>query len=75
MGLVSIAANPRDFVDEIERSIRLRGDERRLKRVDEFLADKSWDATFDEMLQILRKSGEKWRTTRAQADLDEPEWA
>jgi UDP-galactopyranose mutase len=75
MGLVSIAANPGEFAEEIERCIRVREDERRLKRVDEFLADKSWDATFHAMFQILQQTGAKRRMKARPADLDAPAWA
>jgi UDP-galactopyranose mutase len=57
MGLVSIATTPFEFAREIERSIPMRDDIARLKRVDAFLSDKSWDATFAGMIRILQNSG------------------
>jgi glycosyltransferase involved in cell wall biosynthesis len=57
LGLVSIATRPSEFVSEIERNILLRDDKSRLKRVDEFLSDKSWEATFAGMLRIIQECG------------------
>jgi glycosyltransferase involved in cell wall biosynthesis len=53
LGLVSIAITASEFA----RNIMMRDDRNRLRRVDEFLSDKSRDATFDDMIQIIRECG------------------
>jgi glycosyltransferase involved in cell wall biosynthesis len=57
LGLVSIATTAFEFARQIEQSIPIRDDESRLKRVDEFLSGKSWDATFEDMIRIIRGGG------------------
>jgi glycosyltransferase involved in cell wall biosynthesis len=59
-GLVSIATTAAGFVREIERPIALRSDEKRMKRVDQFLADKSWDSTFAGMAALIREGYENF---------------
>jgi len=59
-GLVSIATTAAGFVREIERAIALRSDEKRMKRVDQFLADKSWDSTFAGMAALIREGYENF---------------
>ncbi|WP_129717455.1 glycosyltransferase [Pedobacter sp. SYP-B3415] len=59
--LVSIAAEPAEFVQAIERELQLTDRRAWLSRVDDFLKDKSWDHTFlamKEQMQIaLGQSG------------------
>ncbi|WP_456713289.1 glycosyltransferase [Bradyrhizobium sp. USDA 4353] len=57
LGLVAIAATADEFVREVRLSIDERSDAHRLKRVDQFLADKSWDSTFARMVQVMRQHG------------------
>lgn len=60
-GLVAMAGDTAEFTDAIIRNIPMRGDEMRLKRVDRFLADKSWDQTFAQMLEVLARHGAELR--------------
>ncbi len=53
--LVSIAENAEDFVHCAEKSLRL-DQNTWLAKVDLFLADMSWDATFNKMAEIVRRS-------------------
>ncbi|CCD91846.1 Glycosyltransferase [Bradyrhizobium sp. ORS 375] len=57
LGLVAIADTAEAFLHEVRRSIETRGDAHRLKRVDQFLSDKSWDFTFGKMVQVMRQRG------------------
>lgn len=59
-GLVSIATTAAEFVRAIRQNMALRDDSKRLKRVDQFLADKSWDSTFARMLQVMRDTGARF---------------
>jgi len=57
LGLVSIATTAEAFVDAVRRGIDSRADAVRLKRVDQFLSDKSWDSTFARMVHVMRQRG------------------
>ena len=52
MGLVQIAGAPSDFVDSIVYAMA-EDREARLSAVNEFLADRSWDRTFNEMNELI----------------------
>jgi UDP-galactopyranose mutase len=67
LGLVSIAATAEQFAAEVRRSIGARNDAHRLKRVDQFLADKSWDSTFARMVDVMRQRGALFGSARALA--------
>lgn len=51
-GLVHIAATPEEFVEAIERAMAENA-EKRQRRVNEFLADMSWDRTYRAMSELL----------------------
>ena len=51
-GLVQIAETPEEFAAAIERALAELADERR-GRVDEFLADMSWDKTYRSMSELI----------------------
>jgi glycosyltransferase involved in cell wall biosynthesis len=53
LGLVAIANNAAQFLAAIQAAIPTRNDSTRLRSVDHFLADKSWDATFDGMFTLI----------------------
>jgi UDP-galactopyranose mutase len=53
LDLVTIAHTADQFVEAIRRVIAERNDPERLGRVDQFLADKSWDATFARMFALM----------------------
>lgn len=55
LGLVEIAHTAEQFAEALDRVIGQRDDKRRLARVDEFLADKSWDDTFCQMQAAITK--------------------
>jgi hypothetical protein len=52
-GLVQIADTAEQFADALDSAVRRRNDEQRLASVDAFLADKSWDNTFHQMLAAI----------------------
>lgn len=53
LGLVAIADNATQFLAAIQAAIPNRNEENRLRNVDHFLADKSWDATYDRMFTLI----------------------
>jgi glycosyltransferase involved in cell wall biosynthesis len=57
-GLVSIAHSPSQFVEAIETTLGMHREQRAawLKKVDAFLADKSWDRTWERMAAIMNAS-------------------
>ena len=57
-GLVHIASTAEEFVGAIERALR-EDTEERLKKVDEFLSENSWDNTWQAMADIVDKAAEK----------------
>jgi UDP-galactopyranose mutase len=52
-GLVRIAATVDEFVAAVDASLAERADEERLERVDAFLADQSWDRTWEGMAGLI----------------------
>ena len=54
--LVEIADEPRDFIAAVERALKANRSEW-LERVDEFLADMSWDSTWNEMWKLISEVG------------------
>lgn len=67
-GLARIAADANEFVAEIEQALAENSIERQIK-VDEFLADMSWDKTFRAMKNLIDEAVEK-RQTKALAATD-----
>lgn len=53
-GLVQIAGTPEEFVKVAELILQHKEDEEWIEKVDTYLAATSWDATYNEMLQIIR---------------------
>lgn len=66
--LARIAATAKEFVAEIEKALAENSIERQIK-VDEFLADMSWDKTFRAMKDLIDEAIEK-RETKAFAATD-----
>jgi len=52
-GLVNIADDGNSFVSSVERALRVRYSHDRLAKVDEFLAEMSWDHTWLRMVQLI----------------------
>lgn len=57
-GLVHIATNAREFVAAIEKALKENASER-IKKVDEFLSDNSWDKTWRAMAETVNQAVEK----------------
>jgi UDP-galactopyranose mutase len=55
LGLVTIARTAEEFAGAVEQAIAGRNDDRHLHRVNQFLADKSWDATFARMFGLIEQ--------------------
>jgi glycosyltransferase involved in cell wall biosynthesis len=53
-GLVYIAQAPTDFIKGIEWGLSMVDDPEWLNKVDEFLADISWDITWEKMMALIR---------------------
>nr|WP_277876454.1 glycosyltransferase [Trichocoleus sp. FACHB-40] len=53
MGLVHIADTVPDFVAAVETALNQSQDSEWLNKVDEFLADNSWDSTWGRMMQLV----------------------
>jgi UDP-galactopyranose mutase len=52
-GLVEIADSPENFVAACDRLLEVKQDPRRLRAVDEFLSQNSWDLTWESMRNLL----------------------
>jgi glycosyltransferase involved in cell wall biosynthesis len=59
LGLVEIADTPAAFADGIERLLQKKDKSRWLAKVDEYLANISWDKTWKEMATIINKTVKK----------------
>jgi len=55
LGLVAIAHTPEQFARAIDDALAAKNDLRRLETVDQFLADTSWDQTFDAMQGLIAR--------------------
>jgi UDP-galactopyranose mutase len=55
LSLAFIGNNTREFIEGIEAALHIRDRPAWLKRVDEFLAVKSWDATSQEMQALIKQ--------------------
>jgi glycosyltransferase involved in cell wall biosynthesis len=53
LGLVAIAHSPAQFARAMDDALATKDDERWLEEVDRFLADKSWDQTFNAMQGLI----------------------
>jgi UDP-galactopyranose mutase len=53
LGLVSVADNPEEFLAATRYAIATRNDPARLEKCDKYLADKSWDRTFEEISRLI----------------------
>ncbi len=58
-GLVEIADTPAEFADAIEKLLRLKNDERWLRKVDDFLKHDSWDRTWMQMVKLMEETLKK----------------
>ena len=54
-GLVQIAATADEFVNSIEQCMKLKNDPEWIRRVDDFLADISWDVTWIQMTTLIQQ--------------------
>ena len=57
--LVEIADTPTEFLDAIERALNMQDRERWLTKVDEFLANTSWNKTWQEMSTLMLETKNK----------------
>ena len=64
-GLVSIARSAEEFVQACETALSQRNDKIWLKRVDEFLANISWDMTCETMQRQILLSSQRSRSLLA----------
>jgi len=73
MGLVQIAADTDEFITAIEKALGHPPDRQWLERVDSFLAQTSWDETWQRMSELIDEVLDRKRTTPAAlAMLDAP---
>jgi len=52
-GFASIADSPAEFVESVENAMKVRRNEKRIQKIDEFLASMSWDQTWDRMYRLI----------------------
>ena len=57
--LVTIAGNPEDFISAAEAILTDRNDSQWLNRVDSFLANMSWNKTWDQMSDLINETIER----------------
>jgi UDP-galactopyranose mutase len=63
LGLVEIADTPTEFADAIERSLNMNDKEAWLEKVDAFLADTSWNKTWQGMENLIQDALDKKKLT------------
>jgi UDP-galactopyranose mutase len=68
-GLVSIADAPEEFVKGIEKALTRKNDSQWLREVDDFLADNSWNNTWNRMNNIICEVLNRYRAIDRQPDI------